>query len=63
MLGEDYAGYFPLGDEAALADLMLRAETDPAYLTLLQRQCAARAPLFLPEREAAAVRALIEELT
>ena len=62
MLGEDYAGYFPLGDEAALADLMLRAETDPAYLTLLQRQCAARAPLFLPEREAAAVAALVGEL-
>lgn len=61
MLGEDYAGYFPLADEAALARLLLRAETSPAYLALLQRQCAARAPLFTPEREAAAVKALVEE--
>jgi putative glycosyltransferase (TIGR04348 family) len=61
MLGEDYAGYFPLGDEAALAASMLRAESDPAFLTLLQRQCAARAPLFTPEREAAAVTALLGE--
>jgi glycosyltransferase involved in cell wall biosynthesis len=61
MLGEGYAGYFPLGDEAALAELMWRAETDPAFLALLQSQCAARAPLFTPEREAASVRALLEE--
>lgn len=61
MLGEDYAGIFPLGDEAALAALMVRAESDPAFLALLQRQCAARAGLFAPEREATAIRALIEE--
>lgn len=63
MLGEDYAGYFPLGDEAALAELMWRAESDPAFLDLLQRQCTARAPLFTPEREAAAVKALLEEFS
>ncbi len=63
MLGEDYAGYFPLGDESALATLLWRAESDPAFLDLLRRQCAARAPLFTPEREAAAVKALLEEFT
>jgi putative glycosyltransferase (TIGR04348 family) len=63
MLGEDYAGYFPPADAAALAGLMLRADTDPAYLALLRRQCAARAPLFLPQREAAAVQALVAEFT
>jgi len=61
MLGEDYAGTFPTGDEAALAELMWRAETDPDFLALLLRQCTVRAPLFTPEREAAAVQALIEE--
>lgn len=61
MLGADYAGYFPLSDEAALAALLWRAESDPAFLDLLRRQCAARAPLFTPEREAAGVRALMEE--
>ncbi len=62
MLGADYAGYFPVGDAAALAELMDRCETDSAFLANLKHQCAARAPLFTPEREAAAVRALIEEL-
>jgi putative glycosyltransferase (TIGR04348 family) len=61
MLGEGYAGYFPLGDEAALAALLWRAESDAAFLALLQSQCAARACLFTPEREAATVRALLEE--
>jgi len=62
MLGEHYAGYFPLGDRGALAELLGRAENDPAFLDQLQRQCAARAPLFAPEREAAAVRGLVDEL-
>jgi len=61
MLGADYAGYFPLGDEAALAELMLRAETDPVFYRLLTDQCAARAPLFEPAREASAVQALVRE--
>lgn len=58
MLGSDYAGYYPLGDEAALAELMLRAETDPEFYRRLADQCAARVPLFEPVREAYAVQAL-----
>jgi glycosyltransferase involved in cell wall biosynthesis len=61
MLGGDYAGYFPVGDAAALATLLSRCETDPAFLALLQHQCALRAPLFTPEREAAGIQSLIEE--
>jgi putative glycosyltransferase (TIGR04348 family) len=60
MLGEDYAGYYPLGDTAALAALLWRAESEPAFLAGLARQCAARAPLFAPAREAAAVRDLLQ---
>lgn len=59
MLGRDYAGYFPVGDDGALAGLMHRAETDAGFYELLARQCAIRAPLFAPEREAAAVQALV----
>ncbi len=62
MLGVDYAGYFPLGDEHALAELMHRAETDAEFYASLQRQCAARCELFEPQREATAVQQLIEEL-
>jgi putative glycosyltransferase (TIGR04348 family) len=59
MLGRDYAGYFPLGDELALAALMHRAETDELFYGRLAAQCALRAPLFAPEREAVAVQALV----
>src|SRR3546814_14214463 len=52
-----------VGDRAALARLLRRAETDPAYLALLRRHCAERAPLFTPEREATAWRALLAEVT
>lgn len=60
MLGVDYAGYFPLGDEAALAKLMHRAETDAEFYAGLQGQCALRAKLFESQCEAAAVQQLIE---
>lgn len=58
MLGHDYAGYFPPGDEQALAALMHEAETNPLFYQRLARQCASRAPLFAPEREAAGVQGL-----
>ncbi len=61
MLGADYAGYFPVGDEAALAGLMARAESDPHFYGRLVAQCARRTHLFDPAREAAAVRGLVEE--
>ncbi len=60
MLGNDYAGYFPLGDSAALARLIEQAATDAAFYALLERQCQARAPLFAPEREQAAVLQLVD---
>jgi putative glycosyltransferase (TIGR04348 family) len=59
LLGRDYPGYFPVGDTGGLARLLLRAESDPAFLAALRRACAARAPLFDPARERAAWRALL----
>lgn len=61
MLGLDYAGFFPLGDEGALAALLRRCETDPAFYAELKQQCATRAALFLPERECAAIEQLVNE--
>ncbi|MHB0991053.1 MAG: selenoneine biosynthesis selenosugar synthase SenB [Burkholderiales bacterium] len=63
MLGDDYAGYFPRGDSLALARLIESAAADNAYYDRLQAQCAARAPLFMPEREQAAVLNLMNDLT
>ena len=62
MLGPDYAGYFPVGDDAALAGLVARCVDEPAFLERLRAQCAARAPLFAPARERDAVRALAHNL-
>ncbi|MDI1239591.1 MAG: selenoneine biosynthesis selenosugar synthase SenB [Polaromonas sp.] len=51
MLGAAYAGYFPVGDDAALAALLLRCATDADFLALLEKQCRERAQLFDPEAE------------
>ena len=62
LLGDDYAGYFTPGDEAGLAALMLRAETDGKFYAKLEKQIRAKAPMFEPAREKAAIQALVEEL-
>ena len=62
MLGDDYAGYFPVGNAQALAHLIDQTVSDPAFYAQLQRQCAARAHLFLPEREKTAVLQLVDNL-
>ena len=62
MLGDGYAGYFPAGDAAALARLIDRALTDPDYYELLRAQCDARAPLFAPAAEQAALLELVDNL-
>jgi putative glycosyltransferase (TIGR04348 family) len=62
MLGDDYVGYFPLGDAPALAALVDRSVDDPAFYTRLQEQCARRAALFHPEAERAALLDLVDNL-
>ena len=62
MLGEDYAGFFPAGDAAALAHLIDRACTDAAFYAQLRAQCAARAALFSPHAEQTALLRLVDNL-
>jgi putative glycosyltransferase (TIGR04348 family) len=62
MLGKDYAGYYPCGNERALAKLLARAESDRDFYRLLTRQCAARKPLVSPRSERAALKRLLDEL-
>ena len=62
LLGADYAGYFPVGDTQALADLLLRAETDPAFYHTLCTQCTQRRSLFEPARERQSWQELLREL-
>ncbi|WP_395407238.1 selenoneine biosynthesis selenosugar synthase SenB [Pseudoduganella sp. UC29_106] len=62
MLGSDYEGYFPLGDAQALARLIDRSLEDGALAARLLAQCAARARLFEPATEQAALLALVDNL-
>jgi putative glycosyltransferase (TIGR04348 family) len=63
MLGNDYPGYFPVGDTAALRELLIRAETDGSFLRRLRARCRRLAKLFDPARETAAWKKLLRELT
>lgn len=62
MLGSDYAGYFAVDDAEELARLIERCAVDAAFDALLRRQCAARAPLFAPQAEQAALADLVDNL-
>jgi len=62
LLGEDYAGYYPLRDTAALRTLLLKAESNPDYLSTLKMQCQQRANLFTPEAERQRWKNLLKEV-
>ena len=62
MLGRDYAGYFAVENERALARLLLKAESDPGFLRQLQRQAAGRRGLVRRNREIKALASLIADL-
>ena len=61
-LGDDYPGYYELGDTAGLKCLLLRAESDAAFYESLVRQCAEVAPLVSPEREIRTWRQLVLDI-
>jgi putative glycosyltransferase (TIGR04348 family) len=62
MLGADHPGLFPVGDARALAGLLARAASEPAFLKRLNRAGDRRKSLFRPAMEAAAVRRLVRGL-
>lgn len=62
LLGRRYPGYFPVGDAAALARLLARAEADAAFHAKLKGWCSRLAPMFRPDRELAAWRKLLQDL-
>jgi glycosyltransferase involved in cell wall biosynthesis len=62
MLGDDYEGYFVPGDAPALARLIDRSIADIGFYRRLCEQCAARAALFSPQTEQAALLGLVDNL-
>lgn len=51
LLGDDHPALYPAEDTTALRDLLVRAESDPAFLAELRDRSRALAPLFTPARE------------
>ncbi|WP_051468847.1 selenoneine biosynthesis selenosugar synthase SenB [Actinomadura oligospora] len=63
LLGEDYPGYHPPGDAAALAETLHRAERDPVFHDTLVRHVSALAPMVDPANERRAFAELMAEVT
>ncbi|HEU0258934.1 MAG TPA: selenoneine biosynthesis selenosugar synthase SenB [Burkholderiales bacterium] len=63
LLGALYAGYFPVEDEHALARLVRRAATDPAYYRTLKNQIAPLRKSVSPQAEARALLAVMRDAT
>lgn len=59
LLGSAYAGYFPPGDERALARLISRAATDRRFLSILEKQVRGLRGMVAPRAEARALRAAL----
>jgi glycosyltransferase involved in cell wall biosynthesis len=62
LLGAEYPGYFPVGDTAALAKLLERAESDATFHLELQQWCKRLRPLVDPARERQSWADLLAEL-
>jgi putative glycosyltransferase (TIGR04348 family) len=62
LLGDDYLGYYPVGDEVELASLLSRAETMPDFYSALKKQIDIRKDLVSPERERQSIQELMSQL-
>jgi putative glycosyltransferase (TIGR04348 family) len=62
LLGKDYLGYFPVGNEKALARLLYRAATDQLFYKKLQDQIKQLRKLIKPVQEKAAIQKLCAKL-
>jgi putative glycosyltransferase (TIGR04348 family) len=59
LLGDDYLGYYPVGNEAALASLLYRAETMPDFYSALKKQIDICRDLVSPDREMQSIQGLM----
>jgi len=62
LLGPGFPGYYPVRDEAALARLLHRAETDSVFLGSLDRYGRKLKPLFRRDREQTALVEIVDSL-
>ena len=62
LLADDYPGYYPVGDERALASLLARAETEGEFLRSLEAAVRAQRGVTDPAAERRAIADLIAAL-
>jgi len=62
LLGRDHPGTYPVGDTAALAGVLRRAETEPTFLAAVARHGRKLAPQFRPEHEQAALSRIVNSI-
>ena len=62
LLGDDYPGFFEVGNTSDLRDIMLRCEQDAAFDAKLRGACERRKPFFRPHHEQQAWCKLIDEV-
>jgi len=62
LLGADYGGYYPVGSESALCELLIRVESDRDFYQQLEQACIALQARFTPERERKAWQELLGRL-
>ena len=62
LLGDDYVGYYPVGDEAELANMLTCAETMPDFYSVLKKQIDTRRDLVSPNREMQSIQELMIQL-
>jgi glycosyltransferase involved in cell wall biosynthesis len=59
LLGDQYLGYYPVGNEAELASLLSRAETMPDFYSALKKQINTLRDLVSPDREMQSIHELM----
>jgi len=62
LLGDDYLGYYPVGNEVELASLLFRAETMPDFYSALKKQIDTLKDLVSPDREMQSIQELTTQL-
>ena len=62
LLGENYPAYFPVGDQAALSRLLVKAEFDQAFYQSLCDAISARHHITKPDLEQTSIQKLLEEM-
>ena len=62
LLGDDYPGYYPVGDEKALAKILQKTESDAAFYQSLEKHIHKRREYVQPEFELKSIKAVLDRL-